>query len=55
MNTNERIEAFNKAFAPFYIVDHEDGGYSLCLPLDLLSDDYYPYCQDAFNAYAGEN
>lgn len=22
MNTNERIEAFNKDFAPFYIVDH---------------------------------
>ena len=55
MNTKERIEAFNKAIAPFYIVDHEDGGYSLCLPLDLLSDDYYPYCQDAFNAYAEEN
>lgn len=54
MNTKERIEAFNKAFAPFYIVDHKDGGYSLCLPLDLLSDDYYPYCQDTFDAYAEE-
>ena len=24
MNTKERIEAFNKAFAPFYIVDHNE-------------------------------
>lgn len=54
MNIQQRIETFNKDNAPFYIVDHEDGEYSLCLPLDMLSDEYYPYCQDAFDAYAAE-
>ena len=33
--TQLRIEAFNEANAPFYIVDHEDGKYSLCLPLGI--------------------
>lgn len=54
MNTKQRIEAFNKENAPFYIVDLGDGRFSLCLPLDLISDEYYPYCQDAFDAYAKE-
>lgn len=54
MNIQERIEAFNTNNAPFHIVDHEDGRFSLCLPLDFLSEEYHPYCQDAFNAYAAE-
>ena len=54
MNEKERIEAFSKANEPWYIVSHDDGRYSLCLPLDLLSDEYYPYCQDAFDAYAAK-
>ena len=54
MNEKERIQAFNKANEPWYIVSHDDGRYSLCLPLDLLSDEYYPYCQDAFDAYAAK-
>lgn len=54
MNTKERIQVFNAKNQPFYIVDHDDGRFSLCLPLDLLSDEYYPYCQDAFDAYAAE-
>ena len=52
--TQLRIEAFNEANAPFYIVDHEDGKYSLCLPLGMLSSEYFPYCQEAFDAYARE-
>lgn len=54
VNIKQRIIKFNQENPPFYIVDHEDGEYSLCLPLDMLSDEYYPYCQDAFDAYAAE-
>ena len=54
MDTKQRIDKFNRETPPFYIVAHDDGQFSLCLPLDLLSDDYYPYCQDAFDAYAVE-
>lgn len=54
MDIRQSIDKFNHENPPFYIVDHEDGEYSLCLPLDLLSDEYYPYCQDAFDAYAAE-
>lgn len=48
----ERIKAFNQANAPWYIVSHSNEMYSLCLPLDLLDDKYYNYCQEAFDAYA---
>lgn len=54
MQVIERIEAFNKENKPFYIVNHSDGKFSLCLPLDMLPDEYYPYCQETFNAYAEE-
>ncbi len=54
MNTKQKIEAFNKESAPFYIADLDNGKFSLCLPLDMLGDEYYPYCQDAFDAYAAE-
>ena len=54
MQIKERIEAFNRENKPFYIVDHEGGKFSLCLPLDMLPEEYYPYCQDAFDAYAEE-
>ena len=54
MNTQEQIEAFNQANPPFYIVDHEDGSFSLCLPLDFLTNEYRDYCQEAFDAYAVE-
>lgn len=39
---------------PFYIFDHENGEYSLCLPLDFLSGDYEDFGQEAFNRYAVE-
>ena len=54
MKTKERIEEFNRENKPFYIVDHEGGRFSLCLPLDMLPEEYYPYCQEAFDAYAVE-
>ena len=53
MTTEQRIQKFNEENRPFYIVDLESGRYSLCLPLDLLGDEFYPYCQGAFDAYAG--
>lgn len=34
------------------MVAHDDGRFSLCLPIALLSDEYYPYCQTAFDNYA---
>ncbi len=54
MNTEKQIENFNNANAPFYVVAHDDGRFSLCLPIALLSDEYYPYCQTAFDNYAKE-
>lgn len=54
MTTEQRITTFNEENRPFYIVDLESGRYSLCLPLDLLGDEFYPYCQGAFDAYARE-
>lgn len=54
MKIKERIEGFNRENKPFYIVDHEGGKFSLCLPLDMLPEEYYPYCQEAFDAYAEE-
>lgn len=54
MKIKQRIDQFNQENPPFYIVNHDDGTFSLCLPLVLLSDEYYPYCQDAFDTYASE-
>ena len=54
MQIKERIEVFNRENKPFYIVDHGGCKFSLCLPLDMLPDEYYPYCQEAFDAYAEE-
>lgn len=54
MNIEERIQAFNDSNQPFYIVAHDDGKFSLCLPLDFLDEDFDLYCQSAFDAYAAE-
>lgn len=54
MNIEKQIENFNNTNAPFYVVAHDDGRFSLCLPIALLSDEYYPYCQTAFDNYAKE-
>lgn len=47
----DRIQAFNDENEPFYIVDHEDGQYSLCLCFMYAEGDY---CQEAFDRYARE-
>lgn len=51
MTAQERIEAFNEENKPFYIVDHEDGIFSLCFPIDFLPDEEYTQCQAPFDAY----
>lgn len=53
MNTAKEIKQFNGENRPFYIVDHENGEYSLCLPLSFFGP-YEDYGQAAFNAYAVE-
>lgn len=52
METQRRINEFNHENKPFYIVDHEDGLYSLCLPFTFFEDEYAEYCQTAFDNYA---
>ncbi len=52
MTVKERLEAFQKEYPPFYIVDHDNGTFSLCLPLDFLDGEYRDYCQDAFDIFA---
>ena len=54
MTVQERIQQFRERNAPFYICDHENGKYSLCLPLDFLSGDSEDFGQEAFNRYAVE-
>ena len=54
MNTTKQIKDFNEANRPFYIVDHENGQYSLCLAFSFLHGDLSDYGQEAFNAYARE-
>ena len=54
MNAIKQIKDFNEANRPFYIVDHENGEYSLCLALSFLQGDLRDYGQGAFNAYARE-
>lgn len=50
----QRIKKFSQDNRPFYLVDLENGRFSLCLSLDFLSGTYRNYGQKAFNAYARE-
>lgn len=52
MENTKRINDFNRENRPFYIVDHDDGTYALCLPFSFLSGEYADYCQAAFDNYA---
>ncbi len=54
-NIKERIDAFNDSNRPFYIVDHNDGVFSLCLPISFLEGEYADYCQESFNSYSVAN
>jgi len=55
MTIKERIARFGKENYPFYLVEHDDGTYSLCLVRDFLSNEYTDYGQYAFDAYAIQN
>ena len=50
----QRIEEFNAANAPFYIMDYGDDRYGLSLPISFLSPPFSNYGQKAFNAYAAQ-
>lgn len=52
MDIKQRINRFNTENRPFYIVDHENGRYSLCLAFSFLEGEYKGFGQDAFNRYA---
>lgn len=54
MDQEQRIQAFNENSRPFYIVAHDDGTFSLCLPFSFLRGEYTGYGQEAFNRYAAE-
>lgn len=54
MDIKQRINKFNTENRPFYIVDHENGEYSLCLALSFLEGEYEDFGQEAFNRYATE-
>lgn len=54
MDIEQRIKIFNRDNAPFYIVDHENGKYSLCLAFYFLDGKYKDFGQDAFKRYALE-
>lgn len=52
MDIKQQIKKFDEENKPFYMVDHGDGIYSLCLPLSSLKGEYYDFRQEAFNQYA---
>lgn len=52
MDIKQRINRFNTENRPFYIVDHENSRYSLCLAFSFLEGEYKGFGQDAFNRYA---
>lgn len=52
MDIQQRIRKFDEENTPFYMVDHGDGIYSLCLPLSSLKGEYKDLGQEAFNQYA---
>ena len=54
MTIKEQITAFNAENHPFYIVDHDNGNFSLCLAFSFLKGDLADYGQAAFDAYARE-
>lgn len=51
MNIEKEIREFDEANRPFYLVDHDNGTFSLCLAFAFNDDDFG---QEAFNAYSRE-
>ena len=54
MTIKERIGKFNRENSPFYLVEHDNGTYSLCNAIAFNKGDYTYYGQEAFDAYAEE-
>lgn len=54
MTIKEQIKEFNQQNAPFYVVNHDNGDFSLCLAFSFLKGDLADYGQYAFDAYARE-
>lgn len=52
MNIKNVIKGFNEECKPFYIVDHDDNSFSLCLSLSSLNSEYESFGQEAFNRFA---
>ena len=52
MDIKQQIKKFDEENKPFYMVDHGEGEYSLCLPLSSLKGEYHDFRQEAFNQYA---
>ena len=52
MDNKSVIEKFNEKCAPFYLVDHENGTFSLCYPFSFVDEKYRFYGQEAFDKYA---
>ena len=54
----QRIEEFDAANAPFWLMDYENGRYGLSIPVTFTEPPYTNFGQKAFDAYAqqiGEN
>ncbi len=52
MTIEERLEAFHEENKPFYLVDHDDGSFSLCFPISFLPDEEFERFQAPFDSYA---
>ena len=52
MDNKSIIGKFNEKCAPFYLVDHENGTFSLCYPFSFVDEKYRFYGQEAFDKYA---
>ena len=52
MDNKSVIEKFNEKCAPFYLVDHDNGTFSLCYPFSFVEEKYRLYGQEAFDKYA---
>lgn len=51
MNIEKEIRDFDEANRPFYLVEHDNDTFSLCLAFAFVDSDYG---QEAFNAYSRE-
>lgn len=52
MDNKSIIAKLNEKCAPFYLVDHENGIFSLCYPFSFVDEKYRFYGQEAFDKYA---